>query len=365
MSDDHQRFDQILDVEHSVGLRGSLEKRLEVLVLVDGGATAPRHRTLEFWARVGLQPIPRFAEIYLVSEAVEAHVNILGGRPLVAAQSHAELVFPAGRARHKHRAAYCRFHVPSIALRTPRGRLTEKTPGLVASLRRPTWAAGLTIGAVPTKRGERPLRELVCPSCGVSFFSHLVNRVYCSTACSTLLLFARHGTCICGAKAALPPDSFSWGGSLGRDDPFVAQHARCRLAEVTNFRSTACQCVRCLKKRGEYVKRKPSEGDRTLPRRQPIPSEVRAQVSARDGSICRICDLPMRSDLGQHSDWAPEIDHIKPVFGQDGGNELDNLRLVHRWCNLARGMFGSVDDLTVAYEARSHFSALDRVDAQD
>ena len=63
-----------------------------------------------------------------------------------------------------------------------------------------------------------------------------------------------------------------------------------------------------------------------------IPGRIRHKVRLRDKGKCQLCGItPTHKNWGQ---WGPfHIDHIKPR-SKGGGNELSNLRLLCRRCNL-------------------------------
>ena len=54
---------------------------------------------------------------------------------------------------------------------------------------------------------------------------------------------------------------------------------------------------------------------------------------ARDGFLCRLCLTPFANP---HDGTAVHVDHIIPV-SRGGGNEVDNLQLLCRACNLSKG----------------------------
>jgi HNH endonuclease len=74
------------------------------------------------------------------------------------------------------------------------------------------------------------------------------------------------------------------------------------------------------------------EGRRTGRR---IPHEVMLKVVRRDGQICQSCNNPVRDD-------EVEFDHIIP-FARGGPMTAENIRLICRTCNRAKG--DSLDDL--------------------
>lgn len=62
---------------------------------------------------------------------------------------------------------------------------------------------------------------------------------------------------------------------------------------------------------------------------------LRQAVAARDGSSCWICDEPVDPDADRSSELRGSLDHVLEVR-HGGTNDLDNLRLAHACCNVAR-----------------------------
>jgi len=60
--------------------------------------------------------------------------------------------------------------------------------------------------------------------------------------------------------------------------------------------------------------------------------DIRVYILARDLLRCRICNVDIRSGM-------QTIDHILPIC-MGGGNDPDNLRVVHPFCNNSRGPHG-------------------------
>lgn len=57
----------------------------------------------------------------------------------------------------------------------------------------------------------------------------------------------------------------------------------------------------------------------------------------RDGDRCSLCNMRLNVDIkDSDSPWFVTIDHVVPrsIGGQD---EIGNLRLAHRSCNMTRG----------------------------
>lgn len=73
----------------------------------------------------------------------------------------------------------------------------------------------------------------------------------------------------------------------------------------------------------------------------------RMALFARDDWSCQICSEPVDYSADPLSDWYPTIDHIVPR-SKGGGDELENLRCAHRWCNSVRGDLSWYTDVDLA-----------------
>ena len=80
-------------------------------------------------------------------------------------------------------------------------------------------------------------------------------------------------------------------------------------------------------------------------------------VLERDGWTCQICGLPLDREASVIDDLYPQVDHILSV-AWGGGDELENLRAAHRWCNLALsdGFERGHEEDAVRDAARNRFS---------
>jgi 5-methylcytosine-specific restriction endonuclease McrA len=72
-----------------------------------------------------------------------------------------------------------------------------------------------------------------------------------------------------------------------------------------------------------------------------IPKSVRRTVIDRDGRVCQTCGRPVvvrsrRRGRVQHAGNLLTLDHIVPV-SRGGRNEIENLRVCCRTCNMRRG----------------------------
>lgn len=63
---------------------------------------------------------------------------------------------------------------------------------------------------------------------------------------------------------------------------------------------------------------------------------LKAKLRARDGDDCHLCRGLLVFGGNPLSDHYATIDHLTPR-AEGGGNDIDNLKLAHRRCNLRRG----------------------------
>jgi 5-methylcytosine-specific restriction endonuclease McrA len=92
--------------------------------------------------------------------------------------------------------------------------------------------------------------------------------------------------------------------------------------------------------------------------RKSVRSEkLMAALLRRDGINCQICGkrLPVKVVSHLHGD-SVQIDHIVPV-AKGGGDDLDNLRLAHRSCNISRGADGWTPRQRAAMERAQEYWA--------
>jgi 5-methylcytosine-specific restriction endonuclease McrA len=137
---------------------------------------------------------------------------------------------------------------------------------------------------------------------------------------------------------------------------FAIEHEGCRRKVIDESgRPVGCGCSRCRQARGDApprmrLTRPPKTRDVTpeFQRNRPI-------VLERDGWVCQICDIAIDRNALPFDDRAPAVDHIVRVT-DGGGDELDNLRATHRWCNLRREHYFLGEDDLVAAAARARFA---------
>lgn len=61
----------------------------------------------------------------------------------------------------------------------------------------------------------------------------------------------------------------------------------------------------------------------------------RYAIYERDGWTCGICNEAVESGLPNSSPWQATLDHVIPR-SRGGGDDAENLRLTHRYCNSVR-----------------------------
>lgn len=69
---------------------------------------------------------------------------------------------------------------------------------------------------------------------------------------------------------------------------------------------------------------------------------LKRQLWKRDEPICYYCLLPLDPQKRYPDDWSVEIDEVVPASLGGSTTDIDNLRLVHRCCNIRRS--NRVDD---------------------
>lgn len=139
---------------------------------------------------------------------------------------------------------------------------------------------------------------------------------------------------------------------------FAASHLGCRRRELdSSGRSVECPCMDCRRGRGEQIQQSDAPGRAARPGDAEL-RRNRGIVLERDSWICQICYLDISHEAYVHDDLAPTVDHIIPRR-DGGGDDLDNLRAVHRWCNIRREhpYFGGDQD--IFYDARVRFGIKD------
>ncbi|MEV4988452.1 HNH endonuclease [Pseudarthrobacter sp. LMD1-1-1.1] len=66
--------------------------------------------------------------------------------------------------------------------------------------------------------------------------------------------------------------------------------------------------------------------------------------------------LPTDPEARPTDDRYPTLDHIESIGLFDGGDDPENLRTAHRWCNLMLGEDGYSNEEAVRVSARLRFA---------
>lgn len=70
--------------------------------------------------------------------------------------------------------------------------------------------------------------------------------------------------------------------------------------------------------------------------RKPIPKKIREQVYQKYNGHCAYCGCKL-----EYKDM--QVDHVIPVYGKDGSNDLDNLMPTCRMCNFYKSTYSLED----------------------
>lgn len=137
---------------------------------------------------------------------------------------------------------------------------------------------------------------------------------------------------------------------------FAAEHEGCRRTIVDESgRPIGCGCSTCRRARSDPAPRFRFAHQSGARKVTPEFQKNRPIVLERDGWVCQICDIPIEREALPFEDRAPAVDHLVRVT-EGGGDELENLRATHRWCNLRRENFFMGEDDLVAAAARERFA---------
>lgn len=102
-----------------------------------------------------------------------------------------------------------------------------------------------------------------------------------------------------------------------------------------------CCSVECSKKRMNRIAS--HNKDHRIAKDKRIDKDITVKsLFKRDKGVCWICegqcnleDYTMRNGYFIAGDWYPSIDHIVPIC-EGGEDSWQNVKLAHRWCNMAR-----------------------------
>ena len=169
-----------------------------------------------------------------------------------------------------------------------------------------------------------------CAQCGTPFLPAHGNTRLCSTRCQNLRRESRRmrACATCGAQM--------WHSRDGAKTP-ICRPCRSSTAKPKSDPIQVWDCAQC----GARCERPATRGQR--PSLCPacrtsdwITPTRRRALYERDSWVCWLCISEVDPSLiGTRSIWRPSLDHILPR-AEGGGDEDDNLRLAHMWCNTTR-----------------------------
>lgn len=217
---------------------------------------------------------------------------------------------------------------------------------------------------------DKPLHEIACRSCGIVFRDHRKSRAYCQNFCRIMLMEATLLVCTwCGDRsgfegtgaAAMVQAAGSWPEAR---EAYKAAHRACRAGVWEGVeRDLGCRCKRCRPvddPAPEPVPATKAKSSRQDPRRSHGYRKHAEEVFTRDGYICQICLLPTDPTAHPSDHTYPNLDHVCPIE-LGGGDEVENLRTTHRWCNISRNgspIFGPLEDEQIRPVAQRMFAHL-------
>lgn len=204
-------------------------------------------------------------------------------------------------------------------------------------------------------------RELVaCKGCGTEFEAHLRSRDYCCGLCSVYFRMASSWPLVSADYAVCPHckealSKAAYEAGMSREE-FVKDHEGCRRAALDlGGRPDDCRCPECKARKGitTALPVPPSARKRRAASRY---SKHRKFVLERDKLICQVCGLLTDPDARPSDDRYPTLDHIASIALYGGGDEPENLRTTHRWCNHMLGVDGYANEEAVRASARLRFA---------
>lgn len=128
------------------------------------------------------------------------------------------------------------------------------------------------------------------------------------------------------------------GGMTAEDWQRVTRHCAHCARSFTHASPKALYCNSTCSRQAAASRGRAANGSQWITRKR------RLSIYERDAYTCWLCNdqVDMSADP-KRSDWGPSLDHVIPrTLG--GGDEDDNLRLAHRWCNAIRGDASAVTD---------------------
>lgn len=198
-----------------------------------------------------------------------------------------------------------------------------------------------------------------CRKCGTTFIQSYTRgrpRLYCSQECKQAVAGINRRkpqerdkcvTCLQPFVAARSDQKFCSRRCSGiantrqarieRNQGFDGSRACADCGErfdIDRPRSMRKYCALCQRRRKKDTDSRKSQRRRAAG--DPVPL---SQVVAVRGQRCHICHRKIDLNLSGRQPMGPTIDHILPV-SMGGTNDLANLNIAHRVCNLRRGNRG-------------------------
>lgn len=254
--------------------------------------------------------------------------------------------YPIGRGPESPVCRPCR-HDGAVSCGSPSGyrrgcRCSACTEAHRAKIR--TYSAARTAEGRPLNRSRRKV-ERVCVGCGVAFSVRADSATrYCAIRC--------HNLSTRGIDPSAPPRPKRRRKSEVRKR---AERRAAKAARGTSGGNLVWIQGRCLVCEEHFppspglASRYCSPDCRAVSRRRSswVGYAARLAVYERDEWTCQICNESVDRSADHLDDWAPTLDHIVPR-SLGGSDDVENLRLAHRWCNSARGNLTHYSDADLA-----------------
>jgi 5-methylcytosine-specific restriction endonuclease McrA len=209
-----------------------------------------------------------------------------------------------------------------------------------------------------------------CQKCGTSFVQNYTRgrpRLYCSRKCRLALQTMKrrkpqdHEKCLtCYETLTVVKSNQKFCSQRCREVAAI-RRARIRrnqgfdgsracadcekLFEIDRPRSMRKYCSECRRRRKQDTDARKSQRRRAAGH----PVSLSEVVAAR-GQRCHICQRKINLNLSGRDLMGPTIDHILPV-SMGGTNDLANLNIAHRVCNMRRGNRGPAQMILEDFDA--------------
>lgn len=156
-----------------------------------------------------------------------------------------------------------------------------------------------------------------CPQCSQEFTRYTSTQAYCSRRCGWLY------------RATLRPKSSEW--ASGHQPALTVPCSDCGTTITTRARRQPL-CAGCRASRTVATNRRKNAKRRGA---RLVERFTVTQVGDRDGWLCHLCNKQVDRTLPGTDQRGPTIDHLIPI-ADGGADELANVALAHRACNVLR-----------------------------